>query len=77
MKLCLHLQGEDGGGKASPEMPVSYHKAVRRHNPVDFDLNLHRRENLKSLIWYRKTASEIFKCVVMKYNDVPTSCSCV
>jgi len=66
---CLHLQGE--------ETLVSYRNTARRHNPEDLDLNLHRRENLKSLIWYRKITSEIFKCVAMKYSDVSTSCSCV
>jgi len=58
------------------EMLVSYHNAARCHNP-ELDLNLHRRKSHKSLIWYRKIASEIFKCVAMKYSDVSTSCSCV
>jgi hypothetical protein len=30
------------------ETLVSYHTTTRRHNPEDLDLNLHRRENLKS-----------------------------
>jgi hypothetical protein len=34
----------------SSEVLVSYHNAALRHNPEDLDLNLHRRENLKSLI---------------------------
>jgi hypothetical protein len=59
------------------EMLVSYYNTAGRHSPEDHDFNLHRRENLKSLIWYRKIASEIFKCVAMKYSDVSTSCSCV
>jgi hypothetical protein len=29
---------------------VSYRNTTRRHNPEDLDLNLHRRENLKSRI---------------------------
>jgi hypothetical protein len=56
------------------EMLVSYHNAALCHNSEDFDLKLHRRENLISLIWYRKTASEIFKYVAMKYSDASTSC---
>jgi hypothetical protein len=32
----------------SSETLTSYHKATRCHNSEDFDLNLHRRENLKS-----------------------------
>jgi hypothetical protein len=59
------------------EVLVSYQNAARRHNPEELDLNLHRRENLKSLIWYRKIKSEIFKCVAMKYSDMSTSCTCV
>jgi len=31
------------------ETSVSYHNTTRRHNLEDHDLNLHRRENLKSL----------------------------
>jgi hypothetical protein len=34
----------------SSEKLVSYQNTTRRHNPEDLDLNLHRRENLKSLI---------------------------
>jgi hypothetical protein len=30
------------------ETLVSYHNTTRRHDPEDLDLNLHRRENLKS-----------------------------
>jgi hypothetical protein len=59
------------------EMLVSYHNAARRHKPEDLDLNLQLHENLKSVMCYRKIASEIFKCVSMKYSDVSTSCSCV
>jgi hypothetical protein len=29
------------------ETSVSYHNTTRRHNPEDFDLKYHRRENLK------------------------------
>jgi hypothetical protein len=61
----------------SSAMLVSYRNTARRHNQEDLDLNLHHREKLKSLIWYRKITSEIFKCVAMKYSDVSTSCSCV
>jgi hypothetical protein len=32
----------------SSETLVSYHITTWRHNPEDLDLNLHRRENLKS-----------------------------
>jgi len=32
----------------SSKAVVSYDNTVGRHNPEDFDLNLHRRENLKS-----------------------------
>jgi hypothetical protein len=32
----------------SAETLVSYHATTRRHNPNDLDLNLHRRENVKS-----------------------------
>jgi hypothetical protein len=31
-----------------PEKVVFYHNTTRRHNPEDFDLNLHRRENLRT-----------------------------
>jgi hypothetical protein len=34
----------------SSETLVSYHNTIRRHNPEDLDLNLHRRENFKSRI---------------------------
>jgi len=61
----------------SAEMFEPCHNAARRHSPEDLDLNLHRGENLISLICYRKTASEIFKCVAMTYSDVCTSCSYV
>jgi hypothetical protein len=30
------------------ETSVSYHNTTRRHNPEDFNLNLHHRENIKS-----------------------------
>jgi hypothetical protein len=60
-----------------PEMLVFSHNTAGRHNTEDLDLNLHRRENLKSVIWYRKVGSETFKCVVMKYSDLSTSCSYV
>jgi hypothetical protein len=59
------------------EMLLSYYNTARRHNSENLDLNFHRRKNLKSLIRYRKTASEIFKYVAMNYSDVSTSCSCV
>jgi hypothetical protein len=59
------------------EMLVSYHNTALCHNPEDIDLYLHRGENLKSLIWYRKITSEVFKCVAMKYSDLSTSCSFV
>jgi hypothetical protein len=32
------------------EMLVSYHITVWRHNPENYDLNLHRRESLKPSI---------------------------
>jgi len=32
----------------SSETSVSYHSIIRRHNSEDLDLNLHRRDNLKS-----------------------------
>jgi hypothetical protein len=32
----------------SSETLVSYHNTARRHNSEDLDLNLHRREDLKS-----------------------------
>jgi hypothetical protein len=60
-----------------PEMLEPCHNAARRHSPENLDLNLHHRENLISLIWYRKIASEIIKCVAVKYSDMSTSCSCV
>jgi hypothetical protein len=59
------------------EMLVSYHSTTGRHNPEDLALNIHHREKLKSMIWYRKIASEIFKYVAMTYSDVSTFCSCV
>jgi hypothetical protein len=34
----------------SSETLVSYRNSVRRHNPEDIDLNLHRCENLKCRI---------------------------
>jgi hypothetical protein len=43
------------------EMLVSYHNA----------------ENFKSLIWYRKIAREMFKCVAMKISDVYFVSLCV
>jgi len=47
---CLHLQGEMMKMEAarSPEMSVSYHVHSRCHNPGDHDMNLCRRENLKT-----------------------------
>jgi hypothetical protein len=33
------------------ETLVSYHNTTQRHNPEDLDLNLHRRESLKTLTW--------------------------
>jgi hypothetical protein len=32
------------------ETLVSHYNTTRRHNPVDIDLNLHRREKLKSRV---------------------------
>jgi len=37
---------EDGGSKVLRNIGIL--NTTRRHNPEDFDLNLHRRENLKS-----------------------------
>jgi hypothetical protein len=34
----------------SSETSVSYHNATLRHNSEDLDLNLHRCENLRSLM---------------------------
>jgi hypothetical protein len=31
----------------SSETLVSYHITTRRHNPEDYDLNLHRRDKVK------------------------------
>jgi hypothetical protein len=41
-------QPEDGDSEALRNL-VSYHNTTRRHNTKDFDLNLHRRENIKYL----------------------------
>jgi hypothetical protein len=40
---------EDGAAWTS-ETLVYYHNTTGRHNPEELDLNLHRRENLKSRI---------------------------
>jgi len=48
---CLHLQGEvNMEEERSSETSVYYHNTTGRHNPEELDLNLHRRENLKSRI---------------------------
>jgi hypothetical protein len=36
------------GAALSPETLISYHIIIRRHSPEDYDVNLYRRENLKS-----------------------------
>jgi hypothetical protein len=49
---CLHLQCEvNMEADMSSETMVSYSKITRRHNSEDLDLNLHRRENIKSRIF--------------------------
>jgi len=42
---CLHFTFE---AARSSETSVSYHNTKWHHNPEDRDLNLHRRENVKS-----------------------------
>jgi hypothetical protein len=43
----------------SSETFVSYRNTTRHHNPEDFDLNLHRRKNLKIIrLRYHKTLFE-------------------
>jgi hypothetical protein len=39
---------------SSSETLVSYHNTRRRHSPEDLNLNLHRRENLKSRVKQRR-----------------------
>jgi len=39
-----------GEAYKSAETLLSYHITTRRHNPKELNLNLHRRENLKSLM---------------------------
>jgi len=34
------------------ETLVSYHNTTQRHNPENFDSSIHRRENLKSRVYF-------------------------
>jgi len=45
---CLHLQVHFTLKK---EAARSYRNTTRCHNPEDLDLNIYRRENLKSSMW--------------------------
>jgi hypothetical protein len=47
--ICLHFHPEDRVVWFSERL-ATYHIPTRCHNPEDLDLNLHRRENLKSRI---------------------------
>jgi len=45
-----HVRTGSGETAWTSEMVEYYHNPTRRHNPEELDLNLHRRENLKSHI---------------------------
>jgi len=51
----------------SSEKLVCYHNTTRRHNPEDFDLNLHRYGNLNSVALWAV-------CTGFRYSEYSEGC---
>jgi hypothetical protein len=58
---CLHIQGQvEAEAARSFETSVLYHIIIQRHNTKQWDLNLHRRKNLKYRIVYLLLENGVF-----------------
>jgi hypothetical protein len=57
---------------------IFHHSTTRRHNPEDFDLNFHRRENLKKKSPTFREVTPILEAICLRHYFLGTQfASCV